>query len=380
MKMKVLAILVLLAVPVMAQPPDASKDANQLRDLANAAKSKGDLQKEADYFCQAAALDPKKYDKKCARAKADAAKMLEQFQAYLSTGRFELQHKDYQGALRDLGKITFGPAKDEALDLMRQAREGLNAPSLDQASLAALRTAQAEYARGDFDAAEADAKKVGSPVLLSAAHEMITNIDVYRSTMSQADALALQGDFRDAAQKYQFAALIKADGPGHPADKVQQMQAAAAQAEQLKAQAEQLKASAQIQAPSSPSAHKASSSKSKRVKAVAAQQENPPALEDTLTQGIAAYYASHFTQADEALSSYLQANAAAYPGAAHFYLGASLLSQAILLDPGDAARGDDMRKQALQEFALAKQSNYEPLRSAVSPRILTQWTQTGTHP
>jgi hypothetical protein len=419
MNVKACGALLLMTTTLLAQTPDAGKNANQLNDLANIAKSKGDLQAVADNLCRAALLDAKKYAKKCDRAKTDATKALDQFQGDLGTGRFELQHKDYPGALRDLGKITFGPHKSEAQELMQQARVALNGTSSDQASIAALQAAQAAYDSGDFDAAENNAKKVQSPALQSAAHQIITNINVYRDTMAQADALARQNRFRDAEQKYQFAATIKGTGPGHPADKVKQMQAAEAQVGQSKPQL-QVQQQPPVQAPQAsalqPKANNAARVKdalslasrdeasgdlkgalraynsallldSRLAEAVtgkqrvmAEMQEDPKALEDSLIEGISAYYASRFTQADEALNTYLQANARHHEGAAHFYLGASLLSQALLLSPKDVAQGDALRQQALQQFALARQSNYRPLKPAISPRILTQWTQISTQP
>ncbi|WP_433984616.1 hypothetical protein RBB78_08035 [Tunturiibacter empetritectus] len=121
MKLKWGGIVLLTATAMMAQTSNQDKSADQLRDLASIAKNSGDLLAEANYICQAAALDSKKYEKKCARAKEDANKALVQFQKDLDTGRTEIQQKDYAGALRDLGKITFGPNKAEAQDLT-QAR------------------------------------------------------------------------------------------------------------------------------------------------------------------------------------------------------------------------------------------------------------------
>src|SRR5262249_18082388 len=143
-------VVLFMATVMMAQSPDAGKNAAQLQDLASHAKDSGDLQSEADYLCRAAALDAKKYGKKCDRAKDELAKALAQFHADLGMGRTELQRKDYPGALRDLGKITFGPNKAEAQSLMQQARIGIGGGTpIDPASSAAFNAAREAYLRGD---------------------------------------------------------------------------------------------------------------------------------------------------------------------------------------------------------------------------------------
>jgi hypothetical protein len=103
---------------LLAQNQPPAKSADQLRDLAKHARKAGDLQAESGYLCQAAGLD----GKKCEKANEDAAKALLQFQADLNVGRTELERKDYSGALRDLGKITFGPSKGEAQELILRAQ------------------------------------------------------------------------------------------------------------------------------------------------------------------------------------------------------------------------------------------------------------------
>ena len=52
--------------------------------------------------------------------------------------------------------------------------------------------------------------------------------------MKQAEALTRSGDLKGAEQKYQFAALIKQNGPGQPQDRLQELRAAEAQAANAK--------------------------------------------------------------------------------------------------------------------------------------------------
>jgi len=82
------------------------------------------------------------------------------------------------------------------------------------------------------------------------------------------------------------------------------------------------------------------------------------------------------TRADDTIGVYLHGDQQQHAGAAHFYLGASLLSQALLTSPKDQARVDALHQLAQDQFVLAKQLHYKPIESAISPKILAQWTQT----
>jgi hypothetical protein len=416
MKLKLSGAVFIVATAMLSQTPNAGKSVDQLRDLASHAKESGDLQSEADYLCQAAALDGKKYGKKCDRAKDDAGKALAQFQADLAMGRTELQRKDYSGTLRDLGKITFGPNKAEAQELMQQARIGISGGiPVDPASLAAFKAAREAYFRGDFDLAVSQAKQVQSPGLQNAVNQLLANTSVYREVMKQADAMVHNGDLKGAEQKYQFAVTIQQNGPGNPVERLKEVQAAEVRAATEKPQAaEQSQSAAQSKATQPPQKinntariknsldtarreetqgdlkaalqayNAALSLDARQADAVAGKkrvlsemQEDSNAMKDSLTEGVADFYASHFSHADDAIGAYLQSGEKHYAGAAHFYMGASLFTQALLTSPKNQFQANTLREQALDQFALAKQLHYKPIESAVSPKVFTQWTQTG---
>jgi hypothetical protein len=414
-------IVLLTATTMMAQTSNQDKNADQLRDLASGAKNSGDLLAEASYLCQAAALDSKKYDKKCARSKDDADKALAQFQIDLATGRTEIQQNNYHGALRDLGKITFGPNKGQAQELIQLARIASNGGTpVDLTSYEAFRSARAAYLRGDFDGAQSEAKGVHSAPLQNVTNQLLTNISIYRDTMKQAEALARDGDLKGAEQKYQVAILIKQNGPGQPQDRLRELQAAEAQAAKATpvpppppppppAQPQtQGKATPPPQTSNdqgknkmapSPAPHehkhgsgtdtqqssKSSQANARKAEGVPSEKAAPSGLqqdseeaEQSLTQGITDFYASHFSHADDAIDVYLQGGGSHYAGAAHFYLGASLLTQAFLTSPKDRPRIESLRQQALTEFNAAKQLHYKPVESAVSPKVLGEWAQVGS--
>jgi hypothetical protein len=411
MKLKWGGVVFLAATAMMAQTANQDKSADQLRDLASSAKNSGDLLVEANYLCQAAALDSKKYEKKCARAKEDANKALLQFQTDLDTGRTEIQRKNYGGALRDLGKIAFGPNKAEAQDLTQLARiASYGGTPVDLMSYEAFKSARAAYLRGDFDLAQSESQRVQSPPLQNAANKLLTNISIYRDMMKQAETLARSGDLKGAEQKYQFAILIKPNGPGQPQDRLRELQAAEAQPANAKpvpppqplvpVQPQTLskatppppisndrgKTSMSSAGFGKDAQHllKSSQANARRAGDVSSNkaaseniQQDPKEVEDSLTQGVADFYASHFLHADDAIQVYLQGGGTHYAGAAHFYLGASLLTQALLTSPNDRPRAESLRQQARDHFTAAKQLHYKPIESAVSPKVLGEWTQIG---
>lgn len=414
MRIALTAVLLLSSAMLLAQNQPPPKSVDQLRDLAKQARKAGDLQAEAGYLCQAAGLDVKKYGKKCEKANEDVAKGLAQFQTDLNAGRTEIERKDYSGALRDLGKVTFGPAKGEAQELSLRARIESGKLPPEQLSQLALTGASEAFSRGDFDRAEDLLKHVQSSTLQSAANKLESNINAYRDAMKQADELYRSGDYNGAAQKYHAAATLNANGPGQPMERMRQALDAKAKADQKKA--EQAASSSvpvqetQVPAPNNNDAEKIQNwlaiarrdetggdlrgalraydaalklngrqtdALAARTRVLAKMKDGKQALEKNLAQGVAEFYASQFSAASDAIGKYLEDGGGQHIGAAHFYLGASLLSQVLLADPKNAANSDEQRNQALEEFVLAKQLHYVPLQSAVSPKIFAQWAQTG---
>lgn len=426
MKVILSGTLLLATTATLAQAPsqaptlglNTAQKLDELRRLANQAKDAGDLPAETLYLCQAAAIDEKKFGKKCDRVKGDADKALAQFQADLEMGRGDVQRKDYAGALRDLGKIKFGPSKAEAQEWMQQARIGLSGGTpVDPASLAAFNAARAAYDRGDFDAVEPEVRRIQSPVIQAGANQFLANICAYRDAMKQADAMAHAGDLKGAEQKYQVAVSIQRNGPGHPQDRLHEVQAAEAKAAAAASSQSQSTTAALMPSnekatppPAKPNhaarnrntlitAHQGATNNDVQASTqannapgnLAAQQttglagtapaadetQKSGGIEDSLKAGIADFYASHFSHAAETIGLYLLGDEKQHAGAAHFYLGASLFAQALLASPKDEPRVDALQRQAQDQFTLAKQLHYKPIESAVSPKILAQWTQTG---
>jgi len=251
--------------------------------------------------------------------------------------------------------------------------------------------------------------------MMAAANQLATNINLYRTTMKQADALAQSGDFKGAADKYQAAATIRPNGPGQPLEHARAALQAQAKADQEKAQQ-----AASQQPPAAPATDESAQAKGnpekiKGILRVAHRYEaagnlkgalqayqsvlmldsrqgeasagkrrvleqmksTAESIEASLIEGITKFYASKFEAAEEVIGGYLQLGSGQHAGAAHFYLGAALLCQVFLSDPKNATHASDLRHQAEDQFALAKQLHYAPLPTAVSPRILATWSQVG---
>jgi hypothetical protein len=385
----------------------ADQQTDHLRDIAKQAKTNGDLDQAASALCEAAKVDPQYYAKKCDRARADANQQLHVYAAKLAMSKSELQQKDYLRAIRDLSTIKFGPNKEEAQQLLEQAKDSL--PGAHPESSAALRAAQAAYLQGDFNLAAAKASQVQTQPQQAAATQILTNIKVYRDTMAQADALAKSAYFKRAQQLYMFATRIMANGPGDPSEKLQQMDVLIAQqvavAAQQPAPAEPVKESqpskvdyaAKIKVALATARRDETSGNMKgalqafnsalaldgrQAEAIVGKRRiltqmraDPIALADSLETGIHSYYAAQFDQATQALTLYLGGTGIHDKGAAHFYLAASLISEAIVDDPKDADEIAGLRQKSQQEFILAKQANYRPIEKLVSPKIIAEWNK-----
>jgi hypothetical protein len=404
--------LTMLAILALVPAVYADQQVDHLKDLAKQAKDKGDLEGVANYLCEAADLDASHYKKKCERARADAEKRNKEYEADFQTGKFELDHKDYAGAIRDLSKIGFGSRRDDAQNLIQQAKASLPGGSSEAANLSLLRGAQAAYQRGDFEAAAAQARQVQSEALQSEAKQLLTNIKVYQDTIAQADLLAQNADYKGAQEKYSFVMVINPNGPGSPADKLQEVKTKLANPEAAKQQpgpdaakpapAAKVDYAAKVKS----GLAEAKRDESKRdfkaalhafegvlaldglqAEALAGKKRameelrgDPEALAAELEDGIRSYYSSQFQQAVDSISLYLNNGGSHSKGAAHFYLAACLLSEAILGDPHDEKQANSLRQNADEQFAMARQANYRPVEELVSPKILTEWTKTGSQP
>jgi tetratricopeptide (TPR) repeat protein len=389
-----------MAMPFIAR---GDQQADDLYQQYKAATAKGQYEMAAALLCKAANIDQAKYGKECTNAQAFVNNRLQRYDGYFVTGKSEFESKDYVGAIRDLSRIDFGPHREEAQKLIAQANDIVAHPQPVDTSPQALKAAQMAYDNGDFATAEANASQVKSAELEPAAQGILSSIRAYNSNIQQGDALMASKNYAAAQQKYNAALLIKSNGPGNPSGKLQQIAslnkgatpsnklnpqdiAVRIQAGLSEGQADAAKENWQgaIAAygrvleldPKQPEALAGRTQAQDAMKA--ALSKDPKALEDTLIRGVQAFYESHFSDARDAISLYLTAGGTRSRGAAYFYLGATMLSEAIVADPKSAATSNRLRQDALQQFQQAKQEKFKPVEKYVSPKVLAVWNQTGT--
>ncbi|HVW78737.1 MAG TPA: tetratricopeptide repeat protein [Alloacidobacterium sp.] len=389
-------IVMLLPLTVWGQQAD------DLYRQYQSAKQKGQYDVAAKYLCDAAKID-QKYGKECDSVSTYVNQRLTQFQSSFDVGKAEFDSNENVKAIQDLSKITFGPKRDEAQSLIAQAQARLTRPATDP-NADALKAAQLAYANNDFPTAEANAQQVKSAELQPQAQTILSNIRNYNDDMQQAQAFQASKNYQAAQQKYQAAVSIKPNGPGNPAGKLQEV-AALISAKPTLANSNKsapLDNSAKIKAyladasrhaaqndwqaaitaynqalvldPKQPEALAGKTQAQEQMKAALAK--DPKALEKTLVNGIQNYYAGQFSEAEQAISIYLGIGTQNL-GAAHFYLGAALLSQAIVSDPKNKDDQNHLQQTAMQQFQEAKQANFKPAQKYVSPKILAVWNQPG---
>ena len=378
----------------------ADQQADDLYKQYQAAYAKNDLQTAVDLLCKAAKLDPASYGKKCEDAQQYYNSRVEKFESYFVSGKAKFEAKQYTDAITDLSKIYFGPRRVEAQQLIAQANDAINHPQPADNSPVALKAAQQAYDNGDFATAEANAGLVKSPDLLPQAQTILGNVRAYRDDMQQAEALRASKNYPAAQQKYNAALAIKSNGPGNPSGKLQELAVLmkqpngpasapkdnSARINALLADARDHMAKGDAQGALTsynqvlvldPKQAEALSGRQQAQQAMqAALAKDPKALEDTLVRGVRDFYQSHLDDARDAISLYLTAGGTRSKGAAYFYLGATMLSEAILSDP-KSGNHDRLRQDALQQFQQAKQQGFKPVEKYVSPKILAVWNQPG---
>ena len=381
------ALLLGCGLTLNAQVSSDAPGAKQLADMAKHAREAGDFPKEGEDFCHAAAVDPKKYSKDCDRAKQHLAQVQAQFDSLFESARSEIKQKNFADAARDLSKIQFGPRKEIAQALLVQVQVVGHLVPPDVASRLSFQLASAAYMRGNLDEAEVWLKYGPVSLPRSPQAQLLTNIRIYRDTMQQGNELAANHDLAGAAQKYQFAARIVPNGPGNPTELLRRIQAAQSVTDQATQQLQTTQVAANSQnVGQTQQAKIASEAKRKltsrnnvgsrqRDEGKQEQEQNldATARDQLLDEGVRQFYASQFDQASKSLAMYLEKGGTTHTGAAEFYLGASFAALQLLSDPKDTERGAALQQQAQAHFAIARQSNFVPVKNAVSPRMMDVW-------
>jgi len=397
-------IRILLPLAILLCAPAALVADQQADSLYKQSQATNDQQAAVELLCKAAELDQATYGKKCNDAKQYLDSRLQKFDGLFVSGKTKFDAKQYTDAVTDLSKIYFGPRRDEAQKLIAQANDIINHPQPADNSAPALKAAQQAYDNGDFATAETNAGLVKAPELLPQAQTILSNIRNYRDDMQQAEAFKTDKNYAAAQQKYSAAIAIKSNGPGNPSGKLQELagltkqqsgttvagnkapdntvkiNAGLAEGRDLLAKENwqgALTACNQVLALDPRQMEALTCREKAQDELKVALAGDPKALEDTLIRGIRDYYASHLTDARDAISLYLTAGGTRSKGAAYFYLGATMLSQAILSSPKSKQEHDRLQQNAVQQFQQAKQERFKPIEKYVSPKVLAVWNQPG---
>ena len=386
--------VVLLAMAMPAAHAD-EKPKQQAKELAEKAKGEGsDRAKQVQDFCAAAQLDQKekKYADLCSSYRSgltqdDTATLASAIAAYKShdLDRAEAQAKLVSGYDQKLS----GQAKF-VLDLIRNQR--------------LLNQVQADWKTGDLDAILTLSQSITNADAKAAAAIYVSNVNAYKGYMSQAQSQA-QSNPEEAIRLLNMAKTLNSNGPGNPAGMIAELQ---------KAMQARNTPPPPTQAPKTPVNSAADTAKkvgkllsdAREAEKQGKQQDaltgyaaalklqpgnaeaqastdriqlaiknDPAAARSELKSAIHYFYASQFDDARRALLSYLESpQTARDPGAADFYLGATLIERSILQTPRTQWKGPS--PEALSAFQEARKANYQPLRDYVSPAILKIWDST----
>jgi tetratricopeptide (TPR) repeat protein len=104
-------------------------------------------------------------------------------------------------------------------------------------------------------------------------------------------------------------------------------------------------------------------------------KNDPTAANNELKSAIRSFYQGQLEDARTALMDYLESpQTAQNPGAADFYLGATLIERSLLHTPQAQWKGPS--QDAIIAFKDARKANYNPVRSYVSPLLLKIWDST----
>jgi len=272
-----------------------------------------------------------------------------------------------------------------------------------QAQAQILPQIQAAWNKGDFDSVISLSQSITSPEAKAAAGQYVNNVNTYRGYMSQAQALEASNP-QGAIQQLTLARNLNPNGPGNPAGRIAELQLAmqkkttpppppptkqpvnagadlakkvnkllsdAREAEKQGKQQDALADYAEV-LKLQPGNGEAQSSSDRIQQAV---KSDPAAAKSELKAAIRYFYNSQFDDARRALMSYLESpQTASDPGAADFYLGATLVERSILQTP--QAKWQGPSKDALLAFQQARKANYSPMRAYVSPTLLKIWDST----
>jgi hypothetical protein len=386
--------LVLVALSIPATRAE-EKPKQQAKELAEKAKGEGnDRARQVQDFCSAAQLDPKekKYADQCNSYRTgliqdDTAMLASAIAAYKS---HDLDRAESQAKLVSAYDQKLSGQARFVMELIRNQR--------------LLNQVQADWKTGDLDAILTLSQSLTNADAKAAAAIYVTNVNAYKSYMSQAQSLA-QSNPEEAIKQLNLARTLNPNGPGNPSGMIEELQKSiqaknapppptrapkppansaaetvnrvakllsdAREAEKQGKQQDALADYATV-LKLQPGNAEAQASTDRIELAI---KNDPEAAKKELKSAIHYFYTSRFDDARRTLLSYLESpQTAKDPGAADFYLGATLIERSMLQTPRAQWKGPS--PEALTAFQEARKANYQPMRNYLSPSILKIWDST----
>jgi hypothetical protein len=367
------------------------------KDLFDRAKTEdNDRAKQVQDYCQAAQMEPKnkKYADTCNSFRAG---LNNDDTAWLASAISAYKNHDLDKAESFAKLVTSYDQK-----LSGQARFLLDRIKNEKL----LNQVKAAWDKGDFDSVVSLAQSMTNADLKTYANVYVNNVALYNGYINQAKSL--QGSNpKEAIKQLALAQSLNPNGPNNPAGMIAALEKPAqskapppvanptpAPKTAAESAAENAKKIAKL-SDDARSAEKrgdllealkdyglvlkldpASTDAQNNIARIGqAIRSDPVAVRNELKSAIRYFYNSQFDDAQTALKDYLKSSQTAdNPGVAYFYLGATLLEQAMLETPRVKWQGPSADAQSA--FKQARKANYSPVRQYVSPSLLKVWDAT----
>jgi tetratricopeptide (TPR) repeat protein len=261
---------------------------------------------------------------------------------------------------------------------------------------------QEAWKRGDFQSVLSQAQEITNSDVKASASVYVNNVNLYNGYIGQAQKEA-QSNPQDAIRQLTLAKDLNPNGPGNPAGMIADLQRkpapplptpTPAPKTAVDSPAEIAKKVSKIMG----DAHNAEQqgdpqgamnfygmalklqpgnkdARSNLDRLQQAIKNDPAAAKNELTSAIRYFYRSQFEDAEMEFRDYLKSpQTAQNPGAANFYLGATLLEESMLTTPASSWQGPSA--DVLSAFKEARKASYNPVRTYVSPALLKVWDAT----
>jgi hypothetical protein len=418
------ATLVFLIVPIPARADD-KKEARDLYDKAK--KEDSDRARQVKDLCQAAQLQPheKKYSDACSNYTSG---LNHDDETALASALLAYQTHDLEKAESLARQVSSFDPK-----LVAKANLILNAVHNDKNTGQSVDQIKAAWEKGEFSSVIALAQTMNTPASKSAADIYVKDVQMYNEDIE--NAMKEKDENPDAAKELLGRAyMLNPYGPSDPKGKITDINNALAAKSNSKYFGSQT-ANSGANKPAEKTPERADENVRTQPDATPLQQSNtnpgdisrkvngllsdgrneekqgnsaaaigsytavlklqadnqealaskqrleqaiktdPAAATNELKSAIRSFYNAQFEDARTALMEYLESpQTAQNPGAADFYLGATLIERAILRPPRAQWKGPS--PDALSAFKAARRASYSPVRGYVSPSLLAIWDST----